>query len=84
MVDDDWLEGKVGAGWKEYQLYSTLKGLDMWKRWGVESRCMGIQESLHMHQTQTACYSLRKKINSQEKQQAVVMKDWRGSKLWPL
>lgn len=61
MVDDGWLEGKVGAGWQEYQLYSTLKGLDMWKRWGVESRCMGIQESLHMHQTQTARYSLRKK-----------------------
>lgn len=38
--------------------FCTLRGLDIWKQrgregWGGESRCMGIQRSLHMHARQT-------------------------------
>lgn len=83
----DWWEGEGGVGWGGKNISSVLplRGLDMWKRWGRESRCMGIQKSLHMHATQTytACYGLRKN-NSQEGQQAVDTKDWNGGKLWPL
>lgn len=33
--------------------FCTLRGLDIWKQRGGESRCMGIQKSLHMHASQT-------------------------------
>lgn len=49
-----WLEDSAGAGQQEHQLSSGLQGLHVWKRQGALSRCMGIQESLHMHQNQTA------------------------------
>lgn len=76
--DGDGWEGEAGVGWQEYQFRSFPEG----KQRGGESRCMGIQKSLHMHATQiyTASYSLRKN-NTQEGRQAVDMKDWSGGKL---
>ena len=48
-------EGEGGEGWQEYQLCSSPRGvLDVWKQRGGESRCMGIQKSLHMHQSYAA------------------------------
>ncbi len=86
----DWwvvvMGGRVREEWDGKKLSSVLplRGPDMWKQRGGESRCMGIQKSLHMHdsQTYTASYSLRKN-NAQEGQQAVDMKDWSGGKLKP-
>lgn len=56
--DTDWrvvvLGGRVRMGWGGKNISSVLppRGLDMWKQQGRESRCMGIQKSLHMHATE--------------------------------
>lgn len=53
-------------GGKNISYAPPLRGLDMWKQQGRESRCMRIQKSLSMHgiQTYRASYGLRKN-NSQ-------------------
>lgn len=75
-------EGEGGAGWQEYQFCSSPQGPryeEAAGREGGESRCMGIQKSLHMHATQTptANYSFRKN-NAQEGQGEVDVRDWSG------
>lgn len=47
------LGGRVKRGGKIISYAPPLRGLDMWKQRGQESRCMGIQKSLHMHGAQT-------------------------------
>lgn len=49
-----------GKGWKGRNgvatlsvPFCTLRGSDIWKQRGGESRCMGIQTSLNMHTSQT-------------------------------
>lgn len=62
----DWWEGEGGAGGRNISSILTLRGLDMWKQVGRESRCMGIQKLLHMHANQTYtefCGSRKKKFS---------------------
>lgn len=53
--ETDWLVvvmgGRVRIEWGGKNISSALplRGLDMWKQQGRESRCMGIQRTLHMH-----------------------------------
>lgn len=83
----DWwmvvLSGRLEEGGKIISYAPPLRGIDMWKQRGRESRCMGIQKSLHMHgaQTHRASYGLRKN-NSHLGQQAVDMEDWSGGNLY--
>lgn len=75
--------GRVRVEWGDENISSVLplRGQDMWKQRGGESRCMGIQKSSHLHASQTyTSYGLRKN-NAQEGRQAVDMKDWSGGKL---
>lgn len=73
---------RVECGGKNGSSVLPPRGLDMWKQRGGESRCMGIQKSLHMHaaQTYTASNGLRKN-NAQEGWQAVDSEDWSGGEL---
>lgn len=45
-------EGRNGVATLSVQ-FCILRGSDIWKHWGEESRCMGIQKSLNMHVSQT-------------------------------
>ena len=76
--------GRVRVEWGGRNISSVLplRGLDMLKQWGGESRCMGIQKSLHMHatQTHTASFGLRKN-NAQLGQRAVDVRNWSRGEL---
>lgn len=45
-------EGRMGVATLSVP-FCALRGLNIWKQRGGESRCMGIQKSLHMHASQT-------------------------------
>lgn len=77
-------EDRVRWGGENISYRLPLGGLDMCKQQGGESRCLGIQESLHMHvyQTSTASVGWRKN-KAPVGWQAADIKNLRGGKSRP-